>query len=63
MSCVLEANNHDILAAYPPLKDEEISDRLRDANSQYHLEEIEIYFKKLREGFEKEVKTAEQRAK
>ena len=63
MSCVLEANQHDILQAYPPLKDQELSDRLRETNLQLHLEEIEVYFKKLIEDFEKEVKAAEQRAK
>jgi len=34
MSCVLAANKYDILEAYPPLKDQELSDRLRDTNLQ-----------------------------
>jgi len=29
MGCVLAANEHDILEAYPPLKDQELSEKLR----------------------------------
>ena len=54
---------HDIMEVYPPLKDQELSDRLRDANQQLHREEIGVYFKKLREDFEKEVRAAELKAK
>jgi len=63
MSCVLAANEHEILEAYPPLKDQELSNKLRNTNPQYSHEEIEIYFNKLREVIEKEVQSAEQRAK
>jgi len=58
MNCVLAHNEHDILEAYPPLKDQELSDKLRHVNSQKYLEEIDLYFKKLREDFEKEFKAA-----
>jgi len=34
MSSVLEANNHDILEAYPPLKDEELSEWLKNTYKQ-----------------------------
>jgi len=63
MSCVLAANEHEILEAYPPLKDQELSSKLRNTVSQYSCEKIEVYFKKLREDIEIEVKAAEQRAK
>jgi len=29
MGCVFAANEHDILETYPPLKDQELSDKLR----------------------------------
>ena len=58
MSYVLAANEHEILEAYPPLKDQGLSSRLRDTSLQQLLEEIEVYFKKLREDFEKEIQAA-----
>jgi len=58
MGCILAANEHDILETYPPLKDQELSDRLRLVCLQESLEEIELYFKKLREDFEREVNAA-----
>ena len=63
MSFVLAAKEQSILEAYPPLKDQKISSKLRNTSLQKSLEEIEAYFKKLREEFEKEVKAAEQRTK
>jgi len=63
MDCVLAANEHDILETYPPLKDQELSDKLRLVSLQQSLKEIGLYFKKLREDFEREVKAAEQRAR
>jgi len=62
IGCVLAANEHDILETYPPLKDQELSDKLRHF-SQQSLEEIDLYFKKLRKDFEREVAAAYQRAK
>ena len=58
MSYVLAANEHEILEAYPPLKDQKIFSRLRNTSLQKQLEEIEGYFKKLREDFEKEIQAA-----
>jgi len=58
MGCVLAANEHDILKAYPPLNDQELSEKLRHVSLQLSLEEIELYFKKLREDFDREVKAA-----
>ena len=55
MSCVLAANERDILEAYPPLKDQKLSDKLRHASSQKQLEEMDLYFKKLREDFVREI--------
>ena len=34
MSCILAHNENDILEAYPPLKDQELSDKLRHVSSQ-----------------------------
>ena len=53
MGCVLAANDHDILKTYPPLKDQELSDKLKHVILEKQLEEIEPYFKKLRENFER----------
>ena len=61
MNCVLAANENDILETYPPLKDQELSDKIRYVSSQNEL--IDLYFKKLREDFEREVAAAYQRAK
>jgi len=63
MSCVLAHNEHDILKAYPPMKDQELFDKLIHVSLQETLEEMDLYFKKLRDDFEREVKAAEQRAK
>jgi len=63
MSFVLAAKEQDILESYPPLKDQKISSKLKNNSLQESLAEIEVYFKKLREDFEKEVKAAEQRTK
>ena len=63
MSYVLAANGKEIFEAYPPLKDQEITNRQRNTSLEQQLEVIEGYFKKLREDFEKEVQVAQQRAK
>jgi len=34
MGCVIAAKEHDILETYPPLKDQELSDKLRHVNNQ-----------------------------
>jgi len=34
MGCVLAANEHNILEAYPPLKDQELSGKLRHVSLQ-----------------------------
>jgi len=34
MSCVLAAKEQNILEAYPPLKDQELSDKLRHVSLQ-----------------------------
>ena len=34
MNCVLAHNEHDIIEAYPPLKDQELSEKLRHVSSQ-----------------------------
>jgi len=61
MSCVLAADEFDVSKTYPPLKDQELSDKIRYVSSQNEL--IDLYFKKLREDFEREVAAAYQRAK
>jgi len=58
MGCVIAANEHAILEGYPPLKDQELSEKVRYVSLQYSLEEIDLYFKKLREDFEREVNAA-----
>jgi len=55
MGCVIAANEHDILETYPPLKDQELSEKIRYVSLQYSLEEMDLYFKNLREDFEREV--------
>jgi len=63
MSYVLSTKEHEILTAYPPLNDQDLSCRLMDLKLQTNLEEIDNYFKKLREDFEREMQAAQQRAK
>ena len=58
MNCVLAHNEQDILEAYPPLKDQGLSKKLRHVSLQKQLEEMDLYFKKLREDFDREVQVA-----
>jgi len=58
MNCILAIKDNDILVGYPPLKDQELSDKLTHVSSQKSLEEIDLYFMKLREDFEREIKAA-----
>jgi len=63
MSFILACKEQDVLEAYPPLKDSKLTSKLRNTSSRKQLEEMDVYFKKLRENVEKEIQAAEQRAK
>ena len=59
MSCVLAAKEQIILESYPPLKDQNLSDKLRHVSLQSsRWNEIDLYFKKMREDFEREINAA-----